>query len=438
MQKFALIIYLIVGINFSLIHSNFLNKRKINNSIKISSNENSMIHFIKCGNADSILIESNGKYGLVDSSNPFKYIENEVEHVQIDESAGEKNQWSDSPDHSVQAVLNYLDYLKVDKLDFILGTHAHSDHIGGIPAVAYKFVDSNTKYYYREYRKTREDTTNVDWANYKYYLAAVDSMRIKGAELIDVTNRIINFDFGDFHLELLNTDIDPDELNLGENQNSIVTLVTYKNAKVFLAADMISKDDKAIKDYLGKIDILKLAHHGYSESSYEFLSTTKPDYVVISNTKVQDYSNQLINYLHDSFNTKIYLTGNVSGTSEKVELSAIKLEFFNGFKTFSFSNTGGEVGPNKDFTGWSSWVDKWTYIQNGITLKSWQQLEWSQGTNWFYFDNDGIMLTGWQTLEWSGGINTFYFMPDNGAMVENTCLIIDNIEYCFDENGCLI
>ena len=287
-------------------------------------------------------------------------------------------------------------------------------------------------------------------------------MRIKGAELIDVTNQIINFDFGDLHLELLNTDIDPDELNLGENQNSIVTLVTYKNTKVFLAADMISKDDKKIKDYLGKIDILKIAHHGYSESSYEFLSTTKPDYVVISGTKILDYSNQLINYMHDSFNTKIYLTENVPGTSEKVELSAIKLEFLNGDEEFSFSNTGDEVGPNKDFTGWSHWVDKWTYIKNGITLKSWQKLEWSQGkswfyfnndgimltgwqklkwsqgTNWFYFNNNGIMLTGWQTLKWSGGINTFYFMPDNGAMVENTCLIIDNIEYCFDENGCLI
>ena len=44
-------------------------------------------------------------------------------------------------------------------------------------------------------------------------------MQKKGAQLIDVTNKIIEFEFGEFHLELLNTDIDSDELNLGENQN---------------------------------------------------------------------------------------------------------------------------------------------------------------------------------------------------------------------------
>ena len=57
----------------------------------------------------------------------------------------------------------------------------------------------------------------------------------------------------EFNLELLNTDIDPDELNLGENPNSIVTLLKYKNIKLFLAADMIAKDDLKIKDYIGKI-----------------------------------------------------------------------------------------------------------------------------------------------------------------------------------------
>ena len=446
MQKFTLIVFLIFVINFSLIHTG-----------------NHMIHFLKCGSADSIIIESNGKYGLIDSSNPYKYIQNEVEPAQIDESIGEQNQWSTSADQSVQAVLNYLDYLKVNKLDFIVGTHAHSDHIGGIPAIAYKYVDSNTKYYYREYRETREDTSQVDWANYKYYLAAVHSMEIKGAILIDVTNKIVDFNFGDFHLKLLNTDVDPDELNLGENQNSIVTLVTYRNTKVFLAADMISKDDKVIKDYIGKIDILKLAHHGYSESSYEFLSTTRPDYVVISNIYIPDYANQIINYLKDSLGSKIYLTQNVAGTTKSVELSAIKLQFLEGEKEFSFYNTGDEVGPNKGYSGWSSWCDKWTYIQNGITLKGWQkliwskgidwfnfnddgimltgwqQLNWSQGTDWFYFDdNNGNMLTGWQTLEWSGGKNTFYFLPDNGTMVHDTCLTIDNKKYCFNNNGCLI
>ena len=84
-------------------------------------------------------------------------------------------------------------------------------------------------------------------------------------------------------------------MNLGENQNSIVTLVSFKNIKVFLASDMILKDDKALKDYLGKIDILKLAHHGITESSCKFLLATKPDYVV----KQQECSKLFINKLYE-------------------------------------------------------------------------------------------------------------------------------------------
>ena len=121
-------------------------------------------------------------------------------------------------------------------------------------------------------------------------------MEKKGAYLIDVTDQKIQFDFGDMNLELLNTDIDPDELNLGENQNSIITFIKFRNTKILLTADMIAKDDQILKDYVGKIDILKLAHHGYSESSYEFLKVTKPNYVIIFNDHIANYANQIINY----------------------------------------------------------------------------------------------------------------------------------------------
>lgn len=435
-----------------------------NKEMKIpEKNGQNIIHFINCGSSDAILLEANGHFGLIDSSNPYQYIQNEVEHVQIDESIGEVNQWVSDPDKSIQAVINYLNYLQIDKLDFIIGTHAHSDHIGGIPAIAYYFVNENTKYYYREYRKTREDTSNVDWANYKYYLAAIHSMEKKGAYLIDVTDQKIQFDFGDMNLELLNTDIDPDELNLGENQNSIVTFIKFRNTKILLTADMIAKDDQILKDYVGKIDILKLAHHGYSESSYEFLKVTKPNYVIIFNDHIANYANQIINYLKYNLYSKIYMTGYISKSSESIPNSAIKLNLNLEGQEFEFINTGKEVEPDSSMEGWSSWNDKWTYLELGKTVKGWRNLEWSQGKDWFYFNEDGIMLvgwqeleylaekkwfyfdkingnmlTGWQHLEWSGGINWFYFYPITGYMAQDCCVTIDDKEYCFDKNGCLI
>ena len=460
MGKLNLFILLIININFIYIHS-FKNEKE--KTLLYETEDINMIHFIKCGSSDSILIESNGKYGLVDSSFPYKYIENEVISVNIDEKAGEENKWSEDPNYSVQAVLNYLEFLKVNKLDFIIGTHSHADHIGGIPAVAYRYVDSNTKYYYRKYRITKEDVFDRDWANSKYFLAAEQSMEEKGAELIDVTDKNITFDFGDFHLELLNTEIDPEEISLGENGNSIGTLVTIFNTKIFLAADMMAKHDRKLKDYLGKIDILKLAHHGYSDSSYEFISTTKPDYVVISNNYLPSYSYSIVNYLKENYDSKIYLTENVPGTTEIVDKSAIKLNIEKGGNKFTFSNTGEEVNIGSNVQGWYTWCNKKVYLENGKTIKGWKELEWAKGKDWFYFNNEGLMVIGMQKLERLGNINwyyfdeqngnmvtgwktlnsiegnkTFYFMPSSGTMVQNTCITIDDKNYCFDENGYLI
>ena len=403
-------------------------------------NTRHIIHFIRCGSSDSILLEAYGHYGLIDSSNPYKDIEKEVEHVQIDISKKEIDQSLDDPDKSVKAVINYLNYLKVDKLDFIIGTHAHSDHIGGIPAIAYYFVDNNTKYYYKGYRETIEDTFRKNWANHKYYLAAINSMKTKSAQMIDITNKKITFDLGEFHIELLNTDVDPNEKKekLTENKNSIVTLIQFRNTKILLTADMTVEIEQKIKDFIGKIDILKLSHHGYSESSYEFLKVVQPKYVIILNDIIPHYSYSIINYLKDNYNTKIYLTGNISKSSQSIENSAIKLIFKKDGTEYEFINTGNEVELDKSLSGWLRWCDKWTYIGSGKTVKELKFLNWSKGQDWFYFNKDGIMLTGWQELERTGGKKNFYFEPKYGYMIRSCSINIEGKNYTFDKDGCLI
>ena len=125
---------------------------------------NGIIHFINCGRSDSILIEQNGKFGLIDASRRYTLATDVVE------SSGYGG--TKYPNKSVQAVVNYLNHLGVTYLDFVLATHAHSDHIGGMPQIAYHFVDKRTKFLYKKYRKNAED-------NEVYFNAAYNSCKKK-------------------------------------------------------------------------------------------------------------------------------------------------------------------------------------------------------------------------------------------------------------------
>lgn len=78
-----------------------------------------------------LLIESQGKLCLIDSGNP--------------ESFGTTTY----PGADRKKVADYIKSIGGTHLDCIIGTHAHSDHIGGIPQIVNEgLVDSNTKYYY--------------------------------------------------------------------------------------------------------------------------------------------------------------------------------------------------------------------------------------------------------------------------------------------------
>ena len=76
-------------------------------SITAPSGYGLAVHFIDVGQGDSILAESDGHYMLID--------------------AGENDQ--------AGTVISYLKAQGVTKLDYVIGTHPHSDHIGGLDKV---------------------------------------------------------------------------------------------------------------------------------------------------------------------------------------------------------------------------------------------------------------------------------------------------------------
>lgn len=213
---------------------------------------------------------------------------------------------------AINEMINYLKEKKVEELEFIVITHLHTDHSGGIFKILENFkVDS---IYIKEFDKTFL-TDGKYWQ--KHYdnilkICAEKSISIVGpskfyglSTTIKENERIYNdnyvtefnnentiFEFGSATVQIINWEIQYDEnenriINEGENENSLGILLTQGNKKAFFAGDInnLDGDEDRIASQIGKIDFMKLGHHGFGASSTEnYMKMLSPQYIVITNT----------------------------------------------------------------------------------------------------------------------------------------------------------
>ena len=83
----------------------------LNDSVKMRVEGNLNIYYFNVGQADSILVENSDKYMLIDAGN----------------NADGTN------------IVNYMKKMGIEKVDYLVATHAHEDHIGGIDDVINNF-----------------------------------------------------------------------------------------------------------------------------------------------------------------------------------------------------------------------------------------------------------------------------------------------------------
>ena len=175
------------------------------------------------------------------------------------------------------------------------------------------------------------------------------------------------------HFKLINTNIHKKEEKRGENQNCIGTIVTYKNKRIFLASDLLIKEDLIYKDYIGKIDVLKMSHHVHSTSSFELLNITRPNYTIITNDEINKNSTIPIPILQQRFGGKVYYVGGVSTTKEEVATSEIRLILSENFldnseetKYFLYlENSGVNIDQREDLNGFNKYQSYTFYFTNG-------------------------------------------------------------------------
>lgn len=244
------------------------------------------IHFLNTANSDAILLESNGKFALIDSgegdSNPRR--ETEYEGYEDEVIAYLKKVASDSAG-------------KVN-LEFVLGTHCHYDHIGAFEAIISDPDIIISKAYFKEFDPlVAKDYEVKSWLINETYNRIINALNVRNIDVIsEIPEEAV---FGDFRLELFNT-VTPKELaGEGENASSIGIKVTKGEKSAFLAADITKSCglEQLLGDKIGDIDLLKAGHHGYfGSSSAAFLKKLKPEMIVVTNQLGKVYPNVKWNF----------------------------------------------------------------------------------------------------------------------------------------------
>ncbi len=201
---------------------------------------------VDIGQGDSIFIQCDGKNMLVDSG----------------------------PVEGKDDLIEFLQSKKIKKLDYVLVTHQHADHIGGMPEVLKNFdVDQFIMY------ELPEKMVPTSKAYKKLLTSLLDhDITVKAAN--DMVGE--SFMLGDAKITVLGP-IDGDTDNL--NNLSVVTRVEYGDTAFILSGDAEKSEEKDIIKSGANLsaDVYKVGHHGSKTSSTgKYLEAINPKYALIS------------------------------------------------------------------------------------------------------------------------------------------------------------
>ena len=253
-------------------------------SLPVDGNLN--IYFIDVGQADSILITNNDASMLIDAGN----------------------------NEDGEDVVNFIKDKGITKLDHVVGTHPHEDHIGGLDDVINSDIEISNIY------MPQIETTT------KTFEDVIDAIANKGLSITSPKEGD-TFYVGNASLKVMTDSIlDEDNLNL----SSITLLMQYGNNKFLFMGDA-EEENEVTRDW-PKVDLLKVGHHGSNTSSSDkFLNETKSTYSIIMAGEGNSYGlpteetlNKLQNIGSTIYRTDLNGTIEVVSDGENIEVSTSK------------------------------------------------------------------------------------------------------------------
>lgn len=208
------------------------------------------VHFLDVGQGDcTLILLPTGENILIDTGSP---------------SAGPE-------------IIRYLKSMDIKKIDHLIFTHSHDDHIGGVFSILSEFKVIN---FYDNGFSNFKSTLYGDYIQVIREDLSKYSILQAGESLL----------FGKVRIDVLNPLLPPTaELN----NDSIVLKLIYGKIKTFLAGDMgLLSERRLVKGGIELTSqILKVGHHGENDaSSDDFLKKVKPEIAIITVGKMNKYA----------------------------------------------------------------------------------------------------------------------------------------------------
>jgi competence protein ComEC len=195
--------------------------------------------------------------------------------------------------------LEYLKRVAADEngvvtLDFILPTHYHYDHAGGFPLLLADPAVRVEMVYLRALRTGNQKDYEVERWQIGEIRRRIAAAALARGFALEEDLPAQPFTLGGMTLQFFNLDSYDDPRCKGENDNSVVTLVAFGEARALLMGDITASRglEKELGSLVGRADLLKLSHHGYSMSTtIPFLRAVRPKVAVVTNGLGQVYPN---------------------------------------------------------------------------------------------------------------------------------------------------